>query len=80
MPNLAPLCLEATSLRFKNKRPDFNIETLRCYDQDNSLSKFFIAGDITGERTVLHEAIWEGQFAGKNVLNATMGRVEESRS
>lgn len=78
-PNLAPLCLEATTLRFKNKRPDFNIETLRCYDQDNSLSKFFIAGDVTGERTVLHEAIWEGQFAGKNVLNATMGRVEERK-
>ena len=79
VPNLASLCLEATTLRFKNKRPDFNIETLRCYDQDNSLSNFFIAGDVTGERTVLHEAIWEGQFAGKNVLNATMRRVEERK-
>ena len=79
VPNLASLCLEATSLRFKNKRPDFNIETLRCYDEDNSLSNFFIAGDVTGERMILHEAIWEGQFVGKNVLNATMNRVEERK-
>ena len=79
VPNLASLCLEATSLRFKNKRPDFNIETLRCYEQDNYLSNFFIAGDVTGERMILHEAIWEGQFVGKNVLNAIMGRVEERK-
>jgi len=70
VPNLASLNLEATPLKFEKKRPVYNRQTLQCVNQDDSSSNFFIAGDITGERMILHEAIWEGQFVGKNVVES----------
>ncbi len=70
VPNLETLCLEATPLKFEKKRPVYNTNNLQCMNEDGTPSFFFIAGDITGDRMILHEAIWEGQFAGRNVVNS----------
>lgn len=62
IPNIAGLGLENTSLLLDEKGvPKFNPETLRV-----GQSHVFIAGDVTGDRALLHEAADEGQIAGDN--------------
>lgn len=61
-PNLAGLGLGATSLELDSEGvPVFDRHTLRC-----GSSHVFIAGDVTGDRAVLHEAADEGRIAGTN--------------
>jgi dihydrolipoamide dehydrogenase len=45
--------------------PVFDPHTMRCGD-----SRVFIAGDVTGDRQVLHEATDEGRIAGYNAARA----------
>jgi len=69
-PNVESLKLENTSLQLdQNKLPVWDLNTLECLRTDQEPSNIFIAGDVTGERQILHEAIWEGQHAGKNAAN-----------
>jgi dihydrolipoamide dehydrogenase len=62
MPNVRRLGLENTSLeRDAHAVPRFDRETLRC-----GTSSIFIAGDVSNDAPVLHEAADEGCIAGGN--------------
>ena len=66
MPNLDGLGLE--NLEFEkdsDKRPKVDPNTLQLLGSPN----IFIAGDVNGERTLLHEAADEGFIAGFNAVN-----------
>jgi len=61
-PNVSGLSLENTSLVLDEKGvPEFDTETLQT-----SESTIFIAGDISNDRPLLHEASDEGDIAGDN--------------
>ena len=61
-PNIAGLGLENTSLLMDEKgSPEIGPETLRV-----GQSHVFIAGDVTNDRALLHEAADEGKIAGDN--------------
>ncbi|MGH8729018.1 MAG: dihydrolipoyl dehydrogenase, partial [Burkholderiales bacterium] len=62
IPNVRDLGLENTSLDLDASGvPSFDHTTLRCGD-----SNIFIAGDVTDELMLLHEAADEGEIAGEN--------------
>ncbi|GGI55013.1 dihydrolipoyl dehydrogenase [Oxalicibacterium solurbis] len=61
-PNLAGLGLENTGLQLDDRGiPRFDPLTMQCSD-----STIFIAGDVDGDRPLLHEAADEGRIAGSN--------------
>ncbi len=61
-PNLQKLVLENSGLELDERGiPLFNPNTMQCGD-----SHIFIAGDVNGERQLLHEAGDEGRIAGHN--------------
>ncbi len=61
-PNLQALDLEKTGLVLDKKGvPKFDRLTMRCGD-----STIFIAGDVSAERAILHEAADQGRIAGEN--------------
>ncbi|HEY6774754.1 MAG TPA: dihydrolipoyl dehydrogenase, partial [Oxalicibacterium sp.] len=61
-PNLAGLELEKTGLQLDDRGiPLFDPLTMQCGD-----STIFIAGDVDGDRPLLHEAADEGRIAGSN--------------
>ncbi len=65
VPNLDHLDLEKSGLALNAKGlPFIDPKTLQCSD-----SHIFIAGDITGEKMILHEASDEGKTAGTNAGN-----------
>jgi dihydrolipoamide dehydrogenase len=60
--NLVALDLANSGLQLDPRGlPVFDPQTLRCGD-----SNVFIAGDVNGERPLLHEAAGEGRIAGDN--------------
>ena len=62
VPNLESLQLHHAGLVVDARgTPQFNTTTMQCGD-----STIFIAGDVDGERTLLHEAVDQGQIAGDN--------------
>jgi dihydrolipoamide dehydrogenase len=62
IPNLEKLGLENAGIELDERGiPLFNPNTMQCGD-----SHIFIAGDINGERPLLHEAGDEGRIAGLN--------------
>lgn len=62
VPNIADLELQNTSLKLSEKGiPVFDSETMQCGE-----SNIFIAGDVNGNRALLHEASDEGDIAGEN--------------
>ena len=72
-PQLAGLGLEHTGLELgPNGVPIFDPFTMQC-----GTAPIFLAGDITGERALLHEASDEGQIAGRNA--ATYPEVEPGK-
>jgi dihydrolipoamide dehydrogenase len=61
-PNVKGLGLENTGLTLdKSGLPSFDSSTMQCAD-----SAIFIAGDVSSERPVLHEAADQGRIAGDN--------------
>lgn len=63
VPNVAKLALENTSLKLNEHGvPLYDMHTMQCGD-----SAIFIAGDVDGDRPILHEAADEGRIAGDNV-------------
>ncbi|MES9884173.1 MAG: dihydrolipoyl dehydrogenase [Sedimenticola sp.] len=61
-PNLDKLAIENAGIeRYENGIPAYNRNTMQIGD-----SHIFIAGDINGERQLLHEAGDEGRIAGRN--------------
>ena len=61
-PNLSSLNLEAAGIQLdENGIPKFNPNTMRIEGTD-----CYIAGDVNGERPILHEAGDEGRIAGYN--------------
>lgn len=61
-PNIDPLGLATTTLSLNDRgMPDFDPFTMQCGD-----SSIFLAGDINGDRALLHEASDEGRIAGAN--------------
>jgi dihydrolipoamide dehydrogenase len=61
-PNLSDLCLEHSGLELDDQgTPIFDSATMQC-----GSAPVFVAGDIDGERPVLHEAEHEGCIAGAN--------------
>jgi dihydrolipoamide dehydrogenase len=61
-PNLKDLALEHAGLLLgEDGVPIFDPQTLQCGE-----SAIFIAGDVNGERPILHEAAHEGRIAGAN--------------
>lgn len=61
-PNTDRLNLEAVGVRLGSGGvPEHDRDTLQCGD-----TPVFLAGDITGERALLHEASDEGRIAGAN--------------
>lgn len=61
-PNLDQLGLENTRLSTNDRgAPDFDPFTMQCDE-----SHIFIAGDVDGDRPLLHEAADEGRIAGDN--------------
>ena len=61
-PALEALHLEATGIpRDQKGAPEFRRETMQCGD-----APIFIAGDVDGDRTILHEAVDDGVIAGAN--------------
>ena len=68
-PNLKSLGLENTTLELDDRGiPVFNVNTSQCGD-----SNIFIAGDVNGNRPILHEAGHEGKIAG---INASSGEIK----
>lgn len=62
IPNLDQLALENAGIALgDNGIPAFDRHTMQAGD-----SHIFIAGDVTGERALLHEAGDEGRIAGRN--------------
>ncbi|WP_428264841.1 dihydrolipoyl dehydrogenase [Haliangium sp.] len=60
--NIDRLGIEAAELAVDERGvPSFDGRTMQCGDRP-----VFIAGDVTGERTILHEAADEGRVAGAN--------------
>lgn len=63
-PSLDALELENAGIEIgDNGFPEFNKSTLRIES-----SNFYIAGDVSGQRPVLHEAVDEGRIAGYNAV------------
>lgn len=61
-PNVGTLALESAALELDARGlPLFNPSTMQCGD-----SAIFIAGDVTNDRPLLHEAADEGRIAGDN--------------
>lgn len=72
-PELRDLNLAATGIATDERGvPEFDGSTLRCGN-----SSIFIAGDVDGERPVLHEAVFEGSIAGRNA--AAFPNVRKNR-
>jgi len=62
IPNVEGLALENAGIELNLKGiPVYNPHTMQCGD-----SHIFIAGDVNGERPILHEAGDEGKIAGYN--------------
>lgn len=62
VPSLEGLGLEKTGLLLdKHGVPEFDQHTMRC-----GTSPIFLAGDVDGDRAILHEASLEGTIAGRN--------------
>ncbi len=65
IPNLDRLNLEAAGVELDERGiPKFDDRTMQVEDRP-----IFIAGDITNERAILHEAADEGRVAGANAAN-----------
>lgn len=65
VPNIEGLALENAGIELDSKGvPVYNNQTMQCGD-----SHIFIAGDVNGERPILHEAGDEGKIAGHNAAN-----------
>lgn len=63
-PNLTNLNLEVTGVTLDERgMPKINPETMRVENSD-----YYFAGDITGEKAILHEASDEGRVAGFNAV------------
>jgi dihydrolipoamide dehydrogenase len=72
-PALHELDLKATGLRTNEHGvPKFDPATLQCGD-----APVFLAGDVDGQRAVLHEAYAEGAIAGRNA--ALFPNVEKAK-
>jgi dihydrolipoamide dehydrogenase len=72
-PNVEGLDLEAAGLELDDRGiPKVDRRTMQCGDRP-----IFLAGDIDGERTVLHEASDEGRYAGGNA--ATYPQIRAHR-
>ncbi len=64
-PNVEGLALEHAGIPLNDRGiPDYNRNTMQCGD-----SHIFLAGDINGERPILHEAGDEGKIAGHNAAS-----------
>jgi len=64
-PNLDNLGIENSGLELDQRGiPVYDRNTMQCGD-----SHIFIAGDVNGERPLLHEAGDEGRIAGRNAVN-----------
>lgn len=64
VPNIEGLNLEALGVELDDKgMPPFNADTGQIADRP-----VFMAGDVNGNRPILHEAIDEGFLAGQNAL------------
>lgn len=62
VPNLRALCLEHAGIALDTRGvPLFDPQTMQCGD-----SAIFIAGDVSSERPLLHEAADQGRIAGDN--------------
>jgi len=71
-PNLAGLGLEDIGVRLNDRGvPDFDPHTMRIGD-----TPLYIAGDVTGERPILHEANLEARMAGYNATHDTPVRFK----
>jgi dihydrolipoamide dehydrogenase len=64
-PNVESLALENAGIELDERGiPRFDPNTMQCGD-----SHIFIAGDVNGERPILHEAGDEGKIAGHNAAH-----------
>jgi dihydrolipoamide dehydrogenase len=64
-PNVESLALEHAGIELDARGiPVFDRNTMQCGD-----SHIFIAGDVNGERPILHEAGDEGKIAGQNAVS-----------
>lgn len=64
-PNLQDLDLKAAGLDVDDKGiPLFDPSTMQC-----GVSRIFMAGDVNASRPVLHEAIFDGEIAGRNAAS-----------
>jgi dihydrolipoamide dehydrogenase len=67
LPNVKSLNLDALSVKTNDQGvPDFNANTMQVGDLP-----IFLAGDVTGEQLILHEAGDEGRIAGHNATRET---------
>ena len=75
-PNLDGIGLEQTGVECDARgRPRFDPRTLQCGDLP-----IFVAGDVTGDRTLLHEAADEGHIAGANAARFPNVRAQLRRT
>ncbi len=64
-PNVEGLALENAGLELNERGiPEYDRNTMQCGD-----SHIFLAGDVNGERPILHEAGDEGKIAGQNAAS-----------
>lgn len=64
-PNVENLALENAGIELDERGiPQFDRNTMRC-----GTSHIFLAGDVNGERPILHEAGDEGKIAGQNAVS-----------
>ncbi|MEK9696323.1 MAG: dihydrolipoyl dehydrogenase [Candidatus Poseidoniales archaeon] len=67
--NFEKLNLHNTSLDYSNRKLKFDLDTLQCFHENGEPSHVFVAGDVTGDRMILHEAIDEGRAAAENAIS-----------
>lgn len=64
--NIDKINIEALDIELNDRGiPDFDSETFQLIDHPH----IFLAGDVTGENQILHEASDEGKIAGYNAVN-----------
>ncbi len=68
--NVADLNLESTGIQLQRTGiPEYDPETMRCGE-----SNIFLAGDVTADLPLLHEASDEGKIAGRNAARLVLGK------
>ncbi len=79
-PSIEGLDIDQAELAMSEGVPVFDRYTMQCQHQDGTPAPVFIAGDVSAELPLLHEASDEGRMAGDNAGRYPNVRASHRRS